>query len=75
MVNSLLEKVATVEKFAETESSITILTQPAGMNLLLYAEEFVAKTLRCGDVFEKYALNEVFTNGLDSSIRKRVREY
>lgn len=40
-----------------------------------YVNELVKKFLRCGDIYENYSLNEIFTEGLDVSIRHSKREY
>lgn len=49
--------------------------QPAGKNPLQYAEELVAKTHGCGDVFEEFVLNEIFIEGFYSSVRQSMRVY
>lgn len=59
----------------KTESKITRFAQPSGMMPSQYAQDLVTKTLRCGDVYEKYPLNEIFIKGLHALIRLRMREF
>lgn len=54
---------------------ITRFTQPSGMTPSRYAEELLKKTLRSGVVYRKYALNKIFVDDLDVSIRYSMRKY
>lgn len=65
----------TDEIIAETDSAITRFAQPARMNSSQYATKVVPKILRCKDVFESYALNEILAGGLEQSIRYGMCEY
>lgn len=40
-----------------------------------YAEEFVAKTICCADVYEEQDLNETFIRELEKYIRQKMRGY
>lgn len=75
VVSFLLKKYATGEVIEETESGATRLAQPSGRKPSQYVEELVKKTLRCRDVYEKYALNYIYIEGFDSSICHSMREH
>lgn len=74
-VNVVLENHTTNELLAKTESNITRFELPSNMTTSRYPEELVIKILCCADVYEEYALNEIFIECLKSSIRYTLREY
>lgn len=69
VLNFLLKNFATGEIITETEFAITRFALQADMNLSKYTEKLVRKILCCGDVYTEYALNEIFIEGSDLSIR------
>lgn len=71
----LLKKNATDEVITKTESDTTPFVQLSHMTPFQYAEELVTKTLCYGELYQEYALKEIFIEGLDASIRHRMREY
>lgn len=75
VVSYLLQTYATDENIADTKDEITMFSQPPNKTLSQYAEELVAKALRCGDVYKEHDLNEIFIEGLDKSIRRSMRGY
>lgn len=75
VLNVLLEKYATNEVNAETESEITRFKRPSNMTPSHYAEKLVTKKLQFGDVYEEFALNEIFIEGLNASTHHSIREY
>lgn len=75
VVNILLKKYATGKHITETTPDISHVAQPSRMKPFQYAEEVVAKTLQCEDVYEECTLNEIFIEGLDTSIRHCMRYY
>lgn len=70
----LLRKHATNEVIVETESDITPFLQLSHMTLSQYTEELVTNTLRCRDDYDECALKEIFTDGLDVSVRHSLCE-
>lgn len=59
----------------ETESDITRFVLPSNMTLSQYVEKLVTNSLRCGDLYEEYAFNEMLIEGLSASIRIFIRDY
>lgn len=38
-------------------------------------KKLVTKTIRCGEVYDKYALSDLFVEGLNALVRQSMREY
>lgn len=74
VANVLLKKYETNEIIAETETSITRFAQLSNMMSFHNAEKLVIKTLRCGNVNEENALNEITVENLDVTILYSIRE-
>lgn len=70
-----MKKYATNAAIAETESDTTRSVQPLKITSSQYDEELVTETLWGGDVFEEYALNKIFFEGLDVLFHRSMREY
>lgn len=63
------------KNIADREDVITMFSQPSNKTTSLYAEELVAKALRCGEVYGEHDLNLFFIKELDKSIRQSMRGY
>lgn len=59
-MNFVLQKYATDDTFAETESAIMRFVQLVEMNPSQYAKECDEKIFHYGDMFGEYELNEIF---------------
>lgn len=75
VANFSLKCYATNETIAETELDIMRFANPSNMKPSLYAEDLLIKRIRCGVVFKEYALNNIFNESLDTSIRHSMREF
>lgn len=75
VVDFVLGNYATDEILEETELANRQFAQPARRRSLQCVKELVRMNPRCGDRFEKFAINERFTEGLDQSIRLIMREF
>lgn len=70
----LLKKYTTNEVIAKTVPEITRLVQPSYMTLFRNAEKQVKKTPWRDNKYDKYALYEIFNEGLNASIYHSIRE-
>lgn len=75
VVNSLPQTNATDEIIADREGKVTTFILAPNKAPSQYAEEVVARTLRCGDVYKEQNLNENFIKGLNASMKQIKREY
>lgn len=66
---------ATDDFVAQSESAFTSFAQLAYMKPSQNGKEIIAKTLRCGDVHEQYALNEILIKDIDLYIEQSMCEY
>lgn len=50
------------------ETAILCYTEPVNMNLMQYTDDFYDKSCRVADVYDEPILNDIFMEGVDSSI-------
>lgn len=74
-MNYLLKTNATNKNTLDTEDKINKSIKRLNKTQSRYAEELVAKRLRCENVYEELDLNEIFFKRLDKSIGQNMREY
>lgn len=75
VVNYLLRTYETDENITDTGDEITMFMLLADKTSTQHAKKVMAKTLRCGDVYEEQVLNEVFIKRIAQSIKQSMREY
>lgn len=67
-MNYLLRMFAKNESIAGSKDKIPTIIQPTSKTLMQDADELMAWTLRCGDVYEEKNLKEIFIKRLDKPI-------
>lgn len=69
VVNYLWRTYATDKHTADAADETIMFTQPTNEIPSQYAEELIAKALRCGDICEEHALKAFFFKGQEKSNR------
>lgn len=59
----------------QTDLNFTHFAQPSNLTSTPYHEEQVTKIFRCEGLYQEYALNKIFIEALDASLRHTMREY
>lgn len=71
----LLQKFADDQATDKMNSAILCHTQPDYMTLMKYAEGLYGKSKKVADIQNEWISNDVFINGVDTSICHSLRKY
>lgn len=75
VVNYLLTKYATAQGIAKNDGGIFCYAQSSGLTPHKYTNDLVAKFCKVADFYDGSALNDVFIEDVNVSIRHVLRKY